>query len=198
MYFVALATDYDGTLAEVGLVAEETIAALRSFRQSGRTLILVTGRELPDLRRGFPHLELFDAAVVENRRARGSKNRRTPLYQARIMSGLGIDIIDRGSSDRDDVAEKLLDRGLPAEALGPRAADLSTNVQRCQGGSPEIPIENSGAAVADDVHGPRDRQCRDRNPAGQRFEHHQPECLGAARQYEHVSRCVVLDQRFAL
>jgi hypothetical protein len=66
MYFVALATDYDGTLAEDGLVAEETIAALRSFRQSGRKLILVTGRELPDLRRVFSHLDLFHGAVVEN------------------------------------------------------------------------------------------------------------------------------------
>jgi haloacid dehalogenase-like hydrolase len=66
MYFVALATDYDGTLAEDGLVAEETIAALRSFKHSGRKLILVTGRELPDLRRVFSHLDLFDLAVVEN------------------------------------------------------------------------------------------------------------------------------------
>jgi hydroxymethylpyrimidine pyrophosphatase-like HAD family hydrolase len=66
MYFVALATDYDGTLAEDGLVAKETIAALRSFRQSGRKLILVSGRELPDLRRVVPHPDLFDAAVVEN------------------------------------------------------------------------------------------------------------------------------------
>ena len=66
MYFVALATDYDGTLAEDGQVSEETVAALRSFRQSGRKLILVTGRELPDLRRVFSHLDLFDAAVVEN------------------------------------------------------------------------------------------------------------------------------------
>src|SRR3954469_13421624 len=66
MYFVALATDYDGTLAEDGRVAEETVAALRSFKQSGRKLILVTGRELPDLRRVFSHLDLFDAAVVEN------------------------------------------------------------------------------------------------------------------------------------
>jgi HAD superfamily hydrolase (TIGR01484 family) len=66
MYFVALATDYDGTLAEDGRVAEETVAALRSFKQSGRKLILVTGRELPDLQRVFSHLDLFDAAVVEN------------------------------------------------------------------------------------------------------------------------------------
>jgi hydroxymethylpyrimidine pyrophosphatase-like HAD family hydrolase len=66
MYFVALATDYDGALAEDGRVAEETVAALRSFRQSVRKLILVTRRELPDLRRVFSHLDLFDAAVVEN------------------------------------------------------------------------------------------------------------------------------------
>ncbi|MBV8507645.1 MAG: HAD-IIB family hydrolase [Alphaproteobacteria bacterium] len=66
MYFAALATDYDGTLAEDGLVAEETIVALRAFRQSGRKLILVTGRELADLRRVFSHLDLFDVAVVEN------------------------------------------------------------------------------------------------------------------------------------
>ena len=67
MYFDALATDYDGTLAEDGQVSEETVAALRSFRRYGRKLILVTGRELPDLRRVFSHLDLFDAAVVENR-----------------------------------------------------------------------------------------------------------------------------------
>jgi hypothetical protein len=66
MYFVALATDYDGTLAEDGIVAEETIAALCSFRQSGGKPILVTGRELPDLRRVFSDLDLFHAAVVEN------------------------------------------------------------------------------------------------------------------------------------
>jgi hydroxymethylpyrimidine pyrophosphatase-like HAD family hydrolase len=55
MYFVARATDYDGTPAEDGLVAKKTIAAL-----------VITGRELPDLRRVFPHLDLFDASLVEN------------------------------------------------------------------------------------------------------------------------------------
>jgi hydroxymethylpyrimidine pyrophosphatase-like HAD family hydrolase len=59
------------------LVAEETIAALRSFRQSGRKLILVTGRELPDLRRVFPHLDLFGAAAVENGAGAGGSKRRS-------------------------------------------------------------------------------------------------------------------------
>ncbi|MBV8336324.1 MAG: HAD-IIB family hydrolase [Alphaproteobacteria bacterium] len=66
MYFICLATDYDGTLAEDGVVAEQTVEALRLFKQSGRKLVLVTGRELPDLQRVFSRLDLFDLAVVEN------------------------------------------------------------------------------------------------------------------------------------
>jgi HAD superfamily hydrolase (TIGR01484 family) len=66
MYFVALATDYDGTLAHHGTVDDETLAALRRLQQSGRKLLLVTGRELHELREVFPELEMFDLAVVEN------------------------------------------------------------------------------------------------------------------------------------
>jgi len=54
MYFMALASDYDGTLAEDGRVAPATLEALDLLRQSGRKLILVTGRELPDLQEVFP------------------------------------------------------------------------------------------------------------------------------------------------
>jgi hypothetical protein len=63
MYFVALATDYGGTLAEDGVVAENILEALGLLKQSGRKLILVSGRELPDLRRVFSRLDLFDLAV---------------------------------------------------------------------------------------------------------------------------------------
>jgi HAD superfamily hydrolase (TIGR01484 family) len=66
MYFVALATDYDGTLAADGVVAPATLNALRSCKGSGRKLILVTGRELPDLRRTFDDIDLFDLVVAEN------------------------------------------------------------------------------------------------------------------------------------
>ena len=66
MYFLALATDYDGTLAHDGVVDPETIEALHRLKQSGRRVILVTGRELADLQRVFPELELCDLAVVEN------------------------------------------------------------------------------------------------------------------------------------
>jgi HAD superfamily hydrolase (TIGR01484 family) len=66
MYFIALATDYDGTLAEDGRVSKATVGALERLKQSGRRMILVTGRQLPDLQRVFPELTLFDIAVVEN------------------------------------------------------------------------------------------------------------------------------------
>lgn len=62
----ALATDYDGTLATRGVVADATLAALQRLKASGRKLLMVTGRELPDLRRVFAGLALFDMVVVEN------------------------------------------------------------------------------------------------------------------------------------
>src|SRR5262245_59296360 len=66
MFFIALATDYDGTLAHNGIVTDETIAALKRMRDTGRKLVMVTGRELPDLKRAFPETELFDKIVAEN------------------------------------------------------------------------------------------------------------------------------------
>lgn len=66
MWFTALASDYDGTLAAQGKVSPSTITALEKFRQSGRKLILVTGRCLKDLKEVFPELPLFDLVVVEN------------------------------------------------------------------------------------------------------------------------------------
>jgi HAD superfamily hydrolase (TIGR01484 family) len=66
MRFHALATDYDGTLAHDGKVDAPTLAALERLRATGRKLILVSGRELPELERTFSHLDLFDLAVLEN------------------------------------------------------------------------------------------------------------------------------------
>ncbi|MET0554706.1 MAG: HAD family hydrolase [Vicinamibacteria bacterium] len=66
MRYLALACDYDGTLAHSGAVSEETLSALTYLRSSGRKLLLVTGRRLDDMIRIFPRLELFDRVVVEN------------------------------------------------------------------------------------------------------------------------------------
>jgi HAD superfamily hydrolase (TIGR01484 family) len=66
MRFLLLATDYDGTLASDGTVTDRTLAALDRLRASGRRIMLVTGRHLPDLCEIFPKLELFDRVIVEN------------------------------------------------------------------------------------------------------------------------------------
>jgi HAD superfamily hydrolase (TIGR01484 family) len=66
MRYVVLATDYDGTLAPRGTVDEVSREALVRCRESGRKLVLVTGRELPELAEVFPQLELFDYIVAEN------------------------------------------------------------------------------------------------------------------------------------
>ncbi|HEV2962441.1 MAG TPA: HAD family hydrolase [Candidatus Angelobacter sp.] len=65
-HVLALASDYDETLACEGRVDPPTWKALSQFKASGRKLILVTGRELDDLLRVCSGLEIFDAVVVEN------------------------------------------------------------------------------------------------------------------------------------
>lgn len=64
--YQALASDYDGTLAKEGVVDKATVAALERLIRSGRRLILVTGRELPDLESAFPQLSLCARVVAEN------------------------------------------------------------------------------------------------------------------------------------
>ena len=66
MRFRVLATDYDGTLATHGSVDSTTLAALERLRSSGRKLLLVTGREILDLKQVFPQLDAFDRIVAEN------------------------------------------------------------------------------------------------------------------------------------
>jgi len=66
MRFLALATDYDDTLAHHGKVYEETVRALERLLATHRKLFLVTGRELEDLLHVFPHAHLFEWIVAEN------------------------------------------------------------------------------------------------------------------------------------
>ena len=66
MYFIGLATDFDGTLATDGGVPDDVLEALRAFRKTERKLFLVTGRELDDLKACMPELTLFDRVVAEN------------------------------------------------------------------------------------------------------------------------------------
>jgi hydroxymethylpyrimidine pyrophosphatase-like HAD family hydrolase len=106
MHYVALATDYDGTIAHDGAVDDATIAALERLRAGARRLVLVTGRELPDLRRALPRLDLFDLVVAENgallyrpetREERPLVEPPDPRFVARLRE-LGVDPLSVGCS----------------------------------------------------------------------------------------------------
>ena len=66
MRYLALATDYDNTLASDGRVHGAARAALGRLRASGRRAILATGRRLDDLLRVCECSDLFDYIVAEN------------------------------------------------------------------------------------------------------------------------------------
>jgi hydroxymethylpyrimidine pyrophosphatase-like HAD family hydrolase len=66
MRYLALACDYDGTLAHDGKVDAPTLAALERLLATGRKLVLVTGREMDDLQSTFSELRLFAWVVAEN------------------------------------------------------------------------------------------------------------------------------------
>ncbi|MGA8016314.1 MAG: HAD hydrolase family protein [Candidatus Dormiibacterota bacterium] len=66
MRFRVFACDFDGTLATEGVVGRTVVDALRRVRDSGRRLVLVTGRTRVQLDPAPAGLELFDALVLEN------------------------------------------------------------------------------------------------------------------------------------
>ncbi|MGD9725639.1 MAG: HAD-IIB family hydrolase [Nitrospiraceae bacterium] len=106
MRYLALAADYDGTLATDGRVPEQTVAALERLVGSGRKLILVTGRVLPDLLEIFPQLGLCERVVAENgallyRPASKELNVLAPSPSARFVDELrrrGVDDVSVGQS----------------------------------------------------------------------------------------------------
>jgi len=97
MQFLALATDYDGTLAYSGKVRDSTIEALESLRASGRHLILVTGRQLEELLETFSRPDLFEWIVAEN----GAllycpRTRETRLLADAVPAGFAETLRERG------------------------------------------------------------------------------------------------------
>ena len=82
MPYLALATDYDGTLASRGTVEPDTMEALCRLAATGRKLILVTGRRVDDLVRVFPEVAIFDRVVAEN----GPLVYRPQTRETRILS----------------------------------------------------------------------------------------------------------------
>lgn len=66
MPILALACDYDETLAANGQIESSTVQALGRLRRSGGKLILVTGRRLEDLLQVCSATHLFDFVIAEN------------------------------------------------------------------------------------------------------------------------------------
>ena len=66
MRYLVLASDYDGTLAAHGKVNDSTLDAIDRLLESGRKLLLVTGRELDDLKKVFPGVDRCQLVIAEN------------------------------------------------------------------------------------------------------------------------------------
>ncbi len=66
MRYTALAVDFDGTIAHDGVVPPHVVDGLARLKETGRRLLLVTGRELDELLAVFPPIRLFDRVVAEN------------------------------------------------------------------------------------------------------------------------------------
>ena len=115
MSYLALASDYDGTLAEGGRVSRETLDALWRWKAAGRKFILVTGRELRDLPLVFPEMGVCDIVVAENgallhNPVTGSTHALAAKPSAELIAALG----ERGVAPIE-VGEVIL--AAPAEAL---------------------------------------------------------------------------------
>jgi hydroxymethylpyrimidine pyrophosphatase-like HAD family hydrolase len=66
MKLVALALDYDGTIAASGQFSPAVRDAIADVRRQGIIVVLATGRRLADLRQVAGELTCFDAVVAEN------------------------------------------------------------------------------------------------------------------------------------
>lgn len=137
MRYLALVTDYDGTLSSDDSVSEETVRALERLRISGRRAILVTGRRLDDLLAVCPCAPLFDLVVAENgaivydpasreetRLANPPSKVLVHNLQARGVTPLEIGqvLVATHAPHRATVQDVIWELGLEAQVIGNRGA----------------------------------------------------------------------------
>jgi hydroxymethylpyrimidine pyrophosphatase-like HAD family hydrolase len=117
MRYLALCTDYDGTLAHHGRLDKPTIAALEELRESGRKLIMVTGREIADLEKVCDRLDLFELVVAEN----GATIYRPATKEERSLaaapSGRFVEELRRRGVDRISVGKCIVATWQPHEKV---------------------------------------------------------------------------------
>jgi HAD superfamily hydrolase (TIGR01484 family) len=132
MRFAALATDYDGTLANEGFVSPRAVEALRQFRSSGRRLIMVTGRTLESLMEAFPDAGEFDLIVAENGSTLFNPSTKTEKILAEAPSesflralrrrcvtpvDVGHVIVSTYTSEKESVLEAIRESGLELQII---------------------------------------------------------------------------------
>lgn len=137
MRYLALATDYDGTLSSDDTLSEQVISALERLRVSGRRAILVTGRQLDDLLAVCPCAQLFDLVVAENgaivydpasreetRLANPPSKLLIQNLQARGVTPLEIGqvLVATHEPHRATVQDVIWELGLEAQVIGNRGA----------------------------------------------------------------------------
>jgi hydroxymethylpyrimidine pyrophosphatase-like HAD family hydrolase len=129
MRYLALACDYDGTLAQHGRIDDATLAALERVLASGRRLLLATGRELHGLHSVFPRLDLFTWVIAEDgallyrpdTRAEKLLGRPPPRAFLRVLAergvplGVGRVIVATVRPHETAVREAIRDLGLDLE-----------------------------------------------------------------------------------
>lgn len=135
MRYLALATDFDGTLAHHDEVPEAVVWALQRLRTSGRRAILVTGRQVDDLLEVCPFISLFALVVAENGAViyNPTTRERTRLAEPlppRLLDGLrdrGVDplavgqvLVGTRAEHRATAQDVIWDLGLEVQVIGNR------------------------------------------------------------------------------
>lgn len=137
MRYLALAMDYDGTLASDDSVSDLAVRALERLRVSGRRAILITGRRLDDLLTACTCVQLFDLVVAENgaivynpRRHEETRLASPPPIQLiQRLQAHGVEPLEIGqvlvathSQHRRVVQDVIWELGLEAQVIGNRNA----------------------------------------------------------------------------
>lgn len=137
MRYLALATDYDGTLASQDTLSNPVQHALERLRTSGRRAIMVTGRRLDDVLAVCDGAQLFDLIVAENgaivydpanrertRLAEPPSERFVQQLRARGVAPLEIGqvLVATHAPHRSTVQDVIWELGLEAQVIGNRNA----------------------------------------------------------------------------
>lgn len=137
MRYLALVTDYDGTLTAHDSVAQPVQRALERLRVSGRRTVLVTGRRLDDWLAVCSCATLFDLVVAENgavvynpaSRERSCLADPPPPRFVQELAARGVEPLEIGqvvvatrAPHRSAVQDVIWEQGLEMQVIGNRDA----------------------------------------------------------------------------